>query len=412
MPDSTKRLGFAECLLELMHRLAEPAPYRIQLLSGARQVGKTTILLELKERFGKRAIYAAADSFEAMVPGFWERTWASAVEQATMSGLTVLLIDEIPYVHNWWARLKIDWDRAKRNDLKLHVVAAGSSALNPGTGTEESQSLRFDRLTLTHWGAAAMAKEMRINATKAARRVVQLGSYPATFQFVRGPEPLLAYVRDSIVHPALGRDVLALGAVRKPAILRHVFTTAAMHPSQIVPLQKIQRQLQERVSIETIATYLLLLRRAYLVASVEKYSTRITRLRAAPPKLVVLNNALCAAVDPRGAPDESAEPERFRAWVENACLAFALNSGQRIQYWRDEQLGVDAVIEGSWGKWPVDVKTGPFTSSDVRGLLEFTRRNQSFAALLLCAPSMLPIAERAGILAQTWMDFLNHGPKA
>src|SRR5688500_9223742 len=132
MPDSTARLGFADCRLELIRRLAQPAPSRIQLLSGARGVGKTTILLELKERFGKRAIYAAADSFDAMTPDFWERTWASAVDQATIGGLTVLLVDEIPYVHDWWSRLKADWDRAKRKDLKLHVVAAGSSALNPG----------------------------------------------------------------------------------------------------------------------------------------------------------------------------------------------------------------------------------------------------------------------------------------
>jgi predicted AAA+ superfamily ATPase len=411
MTDTTTRLGFDACRLELIRRLSEPAPSRIQLLSGARGVGKTTILRDLKERFGKRAIYAAADSFDAMIPGFWERTWAAAVDQAITSGLTVLLADELPYVHEWWPRLKADWDRAKRKGLKLHVVAAGSSALNPGTGPEESQSLRFDRITLTHWGAAAMADVMKISAAKAAMRVVQLGSYPATFQFVRGVEPLLAYARDSIVHPALGRDVLALGAVRKPAILRHVFTTAAMHPSQIVPLQKIQRQLQERVSIETIATYLLLLRRAYLVASVEKQSTRITRQRAAPPKLVVLNNALCAAVDPRGAPDETAEPERFRAWAENACLAFALNSGQRVQYWRDEQLSVDGVIEGSWGKWAVDVRTGPFASSDIRGLIEFSRRNPSFSALVLCSPSSVTTAERAGVAAQTWMDFLNNGPK-
>ena len=67
------RLGFHEARDVLARRLAEPAPGRIQLLAGPRQVGKTTLLLDLAERHGKAAIYAAVDGPEAVVPGFWER---------------------------------------------------------------------------------------------------------------------------------------------------------------------------------------------------------------------------------------------------------------------------------------------------------------------------------------------------
>jgi hypothetical protein len=41
------RLDFAGCREVLRGRLAEAAPARIQLLTGPRQVGKTTLLLEL-----------------------------------------------------------------------------------------------------------------------------------------------------------------------------------------------------------------------------------------------------------------------------------------------------------------------------------------------------------------------------
>lgn len=40
------RLGYRECRDLLAERVTEPAPARIQLLSGPRQVGKTTLLLE------------------------------------------------------------------------------------------------------------------------------------------------------------------------------------------------------------------------------------------------------------------------------------------------------------------------------------------------------------------------------
>ena len=63
------RLSYTECRDLLSHRLTEAAPARIQLLAGPRQVGKTTLLLELLQRFGDTAVYAAADSPEAALPG-------------------------------------------------------------------------------------------------------------------------------------------------------------------------------------------------------------------------------------------------------------------------------------------------------------------------------------------------------
>jgi predicted AAA+ superfamily ATPase len=52
MPSAEFRLDYQGCLDTLRRRLAEPAPSRIQLLSGPRQVGKTTLLLELAKQEG------------------------------------------------------------------------------------------------------------------------------------------------------------------------------------------------------------------------------------------------------------------------------------------------------------------------------------------------------------------------
>ena len=63
----------------LWQRLQEAAPSRIQWLTGPRQVGKTTLLLEIAERLGAQAVYAAGDEPEASLPGFFRsaagRTW-------------------------------------------------------------------------------------------------------------------------------------------------------------------------------------------------------------------------------------------------------------------------------------------------------------------------------------------------
>lgn len=68
--------SYLECREVLTKRLAEPAPTRIQLLAGPRQVGKTTLLLEIAGKLGRQAVYAAADAPEGALPGFWERSRA------------------------------------------------------------------------------------------------------------------------------------------------------------------------------------------------------------------------------------------------------------------------------------------------------------------------------------------------
>lgn len=410
MSSEDYRLDFRAARDILARRVAEPAPGRIQLLAGPRQVGKTTLLLELAERHGEAAIYAAMDGPEASLPGFWERLWARAEETASGAERTVLLLlDELHLLHDWAHRLKSEWDRVRRRKLPVHVVATGSSALKLAHGSRESLAGRFERITLTHWSASSLVDAFGVPPAEACELLVRMGSYPGAFELRHDLARWSAYVRDAILEPAVGRDILALVAVRKPALLRQVFGVAASSPSQIVSLQKIQGRLQDAGALETIAHYLALLEEAFLVAPLPKHSTRPARQRAAPPKLVPLNNALVAVMDPRGIPDRATAPERWGAWVENACLSFAWNSGQRVSYWREDPLEVDAVIEGSWGSWAVEVKTGRISLADLKGLGEFVRRDSRFRPLVVCDDEACPMAERAGFEAMPWTDFLLHG---
>lgn len=404
------RLDYHACRDTLVRRLGEPAPGRIQLLAGPRQVGKTTLLLEIAEQAGKQAVYAAADAPEAALPGFWERTLTRAEDAARAQGRALLLLDEAHLLHDWAAHLKGAWDSFRRKKTPIHVVATGSSALHLAAGSRESLAGRFERLTLTHWSARSVARAFGIEPAQAAELVVRMGSYPGAVPLRKDLPRWSAYVRDAILEPAIGRDILALATVRRPALLRQVFGVAASSPAQIVSLQKIQGQLRDAGALETVSSYLALLEEAFLVAPLSKHSTRAARRRAAPPKLVTLNNALLAIMDPQGIADPTSEPARFGALVENACLAHAWNSGQTVGYWREEPLEVDGVFEGSWGKWAVEVKTGGFQTSDLGGLLELVRRHPGFRPLVICSDQGYDVAERADVPAITWPDFLLDGP--
>ncbi len=400
---------YRHCHDLLVKRLQEAAPGRIQLLTGPRQVGKTTLLLEIARQFGDQAVYAAGDDPDAALPGFWERCFAEAEVRAQRTS-AFLLLDEIHHLSDWAKQLKGYWDRLRRRRTPVHIVATGSSALRVATGSRESLAGRFERITLSHWSAASLSEAFEIPLRESALRLVQFGSYPGTVELSKDPERWRAYVKEAIIEPAIGRDLLALGAIRRPALLRQVFAVAAGSPAQIVSLQKLQGQLQDKGALETVAHYLELLRDAYLVAPLERFSARALRRRAAPPKLVMLNNALLSAMHPDGPPDPAREPERFGRWVENACLAFGVNQGQQVTYWREEPLEIDAVFEGTWGSWAIEVKSGRYDVQSLTPLLEFCRRNSKFAPLMISAPGDGEIARRHGVRNVSWEDFLLSGP--
>jgi predicted AAA+ superfamily ATPase len=146
------------------------------------------------------------------------------------------------------------------------------------------------------------------------------------------------------------------------------------------------------------------------VTGLEKFSRRAIRRRAAPQKLVTLNNAFLSATHPDGPPEPARDAARFGAWVENACLAHAINAGQRVTYWREEPLEVDGVLEGTWGSWAIEIKTARFESRDLAGLLEFSRRHPGFRPLVVTRPDDEALARRFGVHAINWVDFLGAGP--
>ncbi|NUN53767.1 MAG: ATP-binding protein [Planctomycetaceae bacterium] len=410
MTDGRDARDLGSCRRILRSRLAEPAPGRIQVLAGPRQVGKTTLLLSLAEEAGPSALYHALDGPGASLPGSWERLWTRAAEVAATEGRCLLLLDEVHLLGDWAALLKGAWDRLRRKRIPVHVVATGSSALRVSSGSRESLAGRFERLTLSHWSAASLSSEFGIPRREAALLLVLQGSYPGAVGFRKDLPRWSAYVRDAILEPAIGRDLLALGAVRKPALLRQVFAACAASPARILSIEKIRGLLADRGALETVAHYLHLLEEAFLVAGLPKFPPRVHRRRAAPPKILLLDNALSTALDPAGPPDPEKDRERFGALVENACLAHARNRGQSVSWWREEPLEVDGVIEGSWGRWVLEVKTGPVRASELRGLLEFHRRNPGFKPMLVGEEPGRAAAEEAGVPFRRWDDFLLGGP--
>jgi hypothetical protein len=392
----------------LLSRLEERAPAKIQLLAGPRQVGKTTLLHEIAARWEGRAIYASADAPEAELPGWADAIWRRAVDK-TSPGPAVLLLDEVHFLPEWSRWLKARHDEVVRKKIPLHTVATGSSALDLGAGSRETMAGRFEKLSLHHWGAGALVDLLGVKRTEASLRLVTCGGYPGAREFWEDDVRLRSYLRDAIVEPAIGRDILQLEQVRKPALLRQIFALAMAHPAEILSLEKMAGSLAEKGALETIAHYLNLLREAYLVAPVPKWSGDEIRRRKSPPKLLALNNGLLLGGTSQPAPGAQTDPSRWGRWLENACLAHAWNAGQQVYYWRAEPWEVDGVLQGDWGRWIVEVKTGRYSAADLKGLAVASTKFPDFSPVVICDPGEESPAESAGFRAIPWPDYLLGG---
>lgn len=353
----------------LAARIAEEAPL-IQVLIGPRQVGKTTAICGV---LAGRGIYESADSPVPLAASTVEQWWARALASPDRT----LAIDEIQKVPGWAEVLKQLWDT--RRDSGLKVIVSGSAALLVERGLHESLAGRFELIRAEHWGFAEAAESFGITLPQ----FVEFGAYPGAARFLADTQRWAAYIRDAIVEPVLGRDLLQLHPVQHPALLRQVFGVAVSLPSQIVSLQKIQGELQNAAgSLPTISQYLHLLADAFAVTAVRKYNPHQHATRASIPKLITHDNGLMRAFErPVTSP---ISPVRLGHYLENCVGARFIEAGWETWYWKDRDLEVDFVVLGPNGEnWAVEVKTSLVTPRDLASLRAFCSRYPTFQPCLL-----------------------------
>lgn len=272
---------------------------------------------------------------------------------------------------------------------------------------KESLAGRYELIRVEHWNfnEAKTAFQMTLE------EYIEFGCYPGAMHLFQDRERWSLYIRDSIIEPAIGRDILQLHPVENPALLRQVFSVCVGHPAQIISLNKLQGQLQDRGALSTLQIYLELLGFGFLVTGVQKYTENMIRTRQSPPKLIVHDNALIRAFERpvTSAPDR----KRLGFYFENAIGARFIEAGWDTFYWKDRNFEVDFVVLGpNKEKWAVEVKLSPPSDGELAGLMQFCRRHPDFKPIVVC---MKPFVKQ-GVEVITAERLLslhrNHGPLA
>ena len=274
----------------LLSRLAEPRRF-VQVLSGPRQTGKTTLARQVMAGLEVPTHYASADEPGLKGPEWLEQQWDLGRLRARGGVHAVLFLDEIHKLPAWSEIVKRLWDWDSAEGVSLRVVLLGSSPLLLHQGLSESLAGRFEILRVPHWSLVEMRDAFGYDLDD----YLVFGGYPGAAELRGDFSRWRSYVLDSLVETTISRDVLMMARVDKPALLRRTFELACSHSGMILSYQKMVGQLQDAGNTTTIAHYLKLLSAAGMVAGIEKYSGAQVRQRASSPKLQVLNTALLTA---------------------------------------------------------------------------------------------------------------------
>lgn len=349
---------------ELARRLKEPRRF-IQVVSGARQVGKTTLALQVAERSKQPYHVASADEPTLRGTGWIESQWEEArllADRSKRKG-ALLVLDEVHKVPHWAETVKHLWDEDTRKKTLVKTVLLGSAPLLIGRGLTESLAGRFETLPIPHWSFP----EMQTAFGWDLKQYLFYGAYPGAAPLIKQPFRWSRYIMDALVETTVARDVLLLSRVDKPALLRRLFELGCAYSGQILSYTKMTGQLQDAGNTTTLAHYLDLLAGAGVLTGLPKYAGDTARRRGSSPKFQVFNTALITAQSGMTQEEAFADREFWGRLTESAVGAHLLNASVggvcELFYWRERNREVDFVVRRGRRLVAIEVKSGRTTPS-------------------------------------------------
>jgi predicted AAA+ superfamily ATPase len=396
LPD-WRRTAFSELILWL----AEPPAPRAVLLSGARQVGKTTLLLQAVQELlargvpPERILYATFDHPLLKLIGLQGVLKAWREIQPRSEEAEYLLLDEIQYTQGWqtWLKHQVDFEKRARIAVTGSAVPLETEDLESGVGRWHtirlatlafSEYLQIQETQLPNLPEVDSLAEIfawspadRLRAVEAARPLVAhfheyllRGGFPQT-ALIESVPLAQKLLREDIVDKVLRRDMTALFGVRRVLELERMFLYLCLHDSGLLDLQALCTQLG--LKKPTVNRFVDLLEASHLIYRLPPYGYGKEILRG-KFKVYLADPAIAGSVllKGRGLLEDEI---RLGAAAETAffkhVFARYYQTGVSFAYWRGRKnLEVDILAEAHLQVIPFEVKYSRslVQESDLKGL--------------------------------------------
>ena len=363
-------------------RLEEPRHF-IQVVMGARQVGKSTVVKQVLKDLDIPWRFFSADDVPATDRAWVSDCWAAMRSLMKSSGWdsAVLVIDEIQKIANWSEAVKKEWDEDSFNDCDIRVLLLGSSRVMLEKGLSESLGGRFEEIRMSHWSYA----EMKECFGTSLDEYVYYGGYPGAASLLDDEDRFQHYIQSAIIDATINKDILMDTPIGKPALLRQSFELGAAYSGELLSLNKMLGSLQDAGNTATLSGYIELLGQSCLLCGLQKYSVDMARRKASIPKFQVYNNALKTVYSPLTFSQSIVDRKAWGRIFESAVGAYIVSQAFihrfDVFYWRERNDEVDFILRKKQSVVAVEVKSNAEKRTD--GLDRFRRMFRPEAAFIV-----------------------------
>lgn len=434
---------------EIDYWLVSPPAPRALLLSGARQVGKTTLLLQSVEALiasgvpSQNIFYVTFDHPLLKLAGLDGTLKLWREFEPAAEGPEYLFLDEIQVMRDWqtWLKLQVDFQKNRR------IVVTGSATPLAAEG-QESGVGRWHTIKLATLSFFEYLQIKKI----AVPALPEVTSFTTLFQWkthefarvseearplmphfheylLRGGFPQCALVtsvdmaqkllREDIVDKVLKRDMTALFGVRRVLELEQTFLYLCLHDGGMLDMQDLCGNLE--VKKPTASNFIALLEATHLIHRLPPhgYGKEILRARhkvyladpAIAPSVLLKGKAMLQDAAAVGRAVETAFFKHVFTRYYNVSIGFT--------YWRgkkDEEVDIVADMQGRLVPFEVKYRHQNTGLGELKGITAFciqkkvprgyviTREMSDFSVLSISdSPAHTQLLKIPAALACYWL---------
>ena len=232
---------------------------KVLIVTGPRQVGKTTLIRSLCEKEGNFLFINGDDGQDRLL---FENA-GEVTLRSIIGKFTTVFVDEAQRIPNIGITLKIIHDQIKT----VRLIVSGSSALDISNNMNESLTGRKWEYQLFPFSWNELKNHFGyFTAIKNLPNYLIYGSYPEVITHPNDAENMLKQIAGSYLY----KDLLQYQGIRKPEVLDKLLLALALQIGSEVNYNELSRTVG--IDRATVEQYISLLEKAYIIFRIKPLS--------------------------------------------------------------------------------------------------------------------------------------------
>jgi len=231
------------------------------IIYGPRQIGKTTLLKSILEKYPEDGLYLNCD--EPDIRKNFEKQ-SSTKMKSVLWNKKLIIFDEVQRIRNAGVTLKLLVD----NYPELQIIATGSSALDLSEEISEPMTGRVYEFTLYPLSLTELTQRYdHIELSRMLPSFLRFGTYPFVINSseLEAPEKI-----NNLANKYLYQDILEFEHLKKHELITKLLEVLALRIGEEISYDELASQLE--VNKNTIIRYVNLLERVFVIKVITPFS--------------------------------------------------------------------------------------------------------------------------------------------